>query len=83
MKIAANKLTSVRVQTTRDSWNISSTDLNLATGDQIPSSNTMDTIEYLGGHFSPWTGLQHKGIITKLQKHYIALKVLSYNHTEN
>jgi hypothetical protein len=62
MKIVANKCTMVRVQTTRDSWYISSTDLVLANGDRIPSSNTMDTAEYLGGHFSPWTGLQHKGI---------------------
>jgi hypothetical protein len=74
MKITANKCTSVRVQTTRDSWYISTTDLHLATGDQIPSSNTMDTIEYLGGHFSPWTGLQHKGITTKLQEVLHCLK---------
>jgi len=28
----------------------------------------MDIMEYLGGHFSPWTGLQHNGITTTLQE---------------
>jgi len=74
MKIASNKCTSLQVQTTRDSWYISNTDLHLTTGDRIPSSNTTDIMEYLGGHFSPWTGLQHKGITTKLQEVLYRLK---------
>jgi len=68
MKIAVNKCTSLQVQTTKDSWYISTTKLHLSTGDRIPFSNTTDTIEYLGGHFSPWSGLQHKGITIKLQQ---------------
>ena len=31
-------------------------------------------MEYLGGHFSPWTGLQNKGITTKLQEVLYRLK---------
>jgi hypothetical protein len=68
MKVAPNKYNSFQVQTTRDSWYISTTELHLATGDQIPSSTTTDIIEYLGGHFLPWTGLQNKAITTKLQQ---------------
>jgi hypothetical protein len=60
MKIASNKCTSLQVQTTRDSWYISTTDLHLTTGDRIPSSNTTDTMEYLGGDLSPWTGLKQR-----------------------
>ena len=74
MKIASNKCTSLQVQTTRDSWYISNTDLHLTTGDRIPSSNTTDIMEYLRDHFSPWTGLQHKGITTKLQEVLYRLK---------
>ena len=50
MKIASKKCTSLQVQTTKDSWYISNTDLHLTTGNRIPSSNTTDITEYLGGH---------------------------------
>jgi hypothetical protein len=36
MKISPNKCASFQVQTTRDSWYISTTDLHLATGDKFP-----------------------------------------------
>jgi hypothetical protein len=68
MKIAPNKCASFQVQMTKDSWYISTTDLQLKTGDQFPSTSAIDIINYLGGHFSPWTGLQKKGIPNKLQQ---------------
>jgi hypothetical protein len=67
MKIAPTKCASFQVQT-KDSWYISTTDLKLESGDQIPSTTAVDTINYLGGHFSPWPDLQKKVIINNLQQ---------------
>jgi hypothetical protein len=68
MKIAPNKCASFQVQTMRDSWYISTTDLHRATGDCIPSTTAIDIMDYLDGYFSPWVGLQHKGITSKLEQ---------------
>ena len=67
MSIAAHKCTSFRVVSTKDSWYISDTNLLLVGSERIPSSAADTRITYLGGHISPWSGLQHDDLIDHLR----------------
>ena len=60
MSIAAEKCPSFTITKTKDSWYITNPGLNLGNGDRVPSSATDSTLCYLGGHVSPWSGLQHR-----------------------
>jgi hypothetical protein len=66
MRIAAEKCASFEIRTTKDSWYIANPDLRLANGDKIPSSAADSSLCYLGGHISPWSGLQYKDIVGEL-----------------
>ena len=50
----------------KDSWYIANRDLCLTNGDKIPSSAADGSLCYLGGHVSPWSGLQYKDIVDEL-----------------
>jgi len=67
MRIAAEKCASFEIKTTKDSWYIASPDLSLTNGDKIPSSAADSTLCYLGGHISPWSGLQYEALVAKLE----------------
>jgi len=47
----------------KDSWYITNQDLRLLNGDEIPHSAADSSLRYLGGHISPWSGLQYKDIV--------------------
>ena len=66
MRIAAEKCASSEIRTTRDSWYIADPDLRLVNGEKIPSSAAGSSLCYLGGHISPWCGLQYKNIVDEL-----------------
>jgi hypothetical protein len=68
MEIAPNKCISFQIATTRDSWHVTDADLRLLNGVRIPSSAADTTIRYLGGHITPWFGLDHKHIISLLSQ---------------
>jgi hypothetical protein len=67
MTIAAQKYSSFQIET-RDSCHLMDTHLSLAGGEIILSISANDSITYLGGLISPWSGLQHKGHLEKLQQ---------------
>jgi hypothetical protein len=67
MNIAADKCASFQTTTTTGSWYLSDPKLQLNTGTRIPSSTVDNTLRHLGGHISPWNGLQYKDIPVKLQ----------------
>jgi len=66
MRIAAEKCASFEIRTTRDSWYIADPDLRLVNGEKIPSSAADSSLCYLGGHISPWCGLQYKNLVYEL-----------------
>jgi len=74
MSIAAHKCTSIRVVTTKDSWYISDTNLLLVGGAQIPYSAADSKLTYLGGHISPWSGLQHDYLMENLRLSLVRLR---------
>ena len=67
MTIAAYKCASFREGTIRDAWYISDTQLYLEWKDMIPSSVTESALSYLGGHNTPWAGLEHKDLVDQLR----------------
>jgi hypothetical protein len=62
MRIAAEKCASFQIKRTKDSWYTANPDLQLTTGDKIPSSSVDSSLNYLGGNISPWYGLQYKDL---------------------
>jgi hypothetical protein len=66
MRIAAEKCASFEIRTTKDSWYIANPDLVLENGERIPSSAADSSLCYLGGHISPWCGLQYKDLVAEL-----------------
>ena len=67
MRIAANKCASFEIRKTKDSWYVEETCLRLGNNECIPSSAVDGTILYLGGHLSPWNGLQSSNIRGNLE----------------
>ena len=67
MRIAAEKCASFEIRPTKDSWYIVNPDLSLANGDKIPNSAADSTLCYLGGHISPWSGLQYEDLVAQLE----------------
>jgi len=67
MTIAAYKCASFREGTIRDAWYISDTQLYLEGKEMIPSSATESALSYLGGHITPWAGLDHKDLVDQLR----------------
>jgi hypothetical protein len=68
MSIAANKCASFQIVKTKDSWHVADTRLLLLSGEQISSSTADTALRYLGGHISPWLGLDHKNVINLLRQ---------------
>jgi hypothetical protein len=66
MRIAAGKCATFSITTTRDSWYVSNPGLTLDSGETIPFSSAESTLLYLGGHISPWSGLQYRDLVTQL-----------------
>jgi hypothetical protein len=66
MRITAEKCASFEIRTTKDSWYITNPDLSLVNGDKLPNSAADSSLCYLGGHISPWCGLQYKGLVDQL-----------------
>jgi hypothetical protein len=67
MRIAAEKCASFEIRPTKDSWYIANPDLCLANVDKIPNSAADSTLCYLGGHISPWSGLQYEDLVAQLE----------------
>jgi len=65
MRIAAEKCASFEIRPTKDSWYIANPDLSLTNGDKISAADS--TMSYLGGHISPWSGLQYADIVAQLE----------------
>jgi hypothetical protein len=83
MKIAVKKCASFQIAPTKDSWFIKDPKLHLSTGEIIPSSSADDTLTYLGGNISPWSG-----IFTKIYPASYKLPSTDYrkppsNHTKS
>ena len=51
----------------KESWYITDPGLHLGNGDGVPSSTADSTLCYLGGHVSPWSGLQHRDLVDQLE----------------
>jgi hypothetical protein len=56
------------IKTTKDSWYITDPNLQLGNGEPIPTIAANGSLCYLGGQFSPWTGLQYFNIRGSLQE---------------
>ena len=67
MSIAAEKCTSFTIIKAKDSWYITDPGLHLGNGDRVPSSAADSTLCYLGGHVSPWSGLQYRDLVGQLE----------------
>ncbi|GFG30765.1 hypothetical protein Cfor_02745, partial [Coptotermes formosanus] len=67
MRIAAEKCATFHIKRTKDSWYVANPDLQLTTGDRIPSSSADSSLNYLGGNISPWYGLQYKDLTDQLK----------------
>ena len=66
MRIAAEKCASFEIRPMKDTWFMTNPDLRLLNGDEIPYSAADSSLRYLGGHISPWSGLQYKDIVDEL-----------------
>jgi hypothetical protein len=67
MQIAPSKCTALSIITTKDSLYLTNPHLYLTGRQNIPSATATDELSYLGGHVAPWSGLQHKQLVGKLQ----------------
>lgn len=67
MCIAAENCASSEFRSTKDSWYIANPDSCLANGDKIPNSATDSSLCYLGGHISPWSGLNYNDLVAQLE----------------
>jgi hypothetical protein len=66
MRIAAKKCPSFEIRPTKDSWYVTNPDLSLTNGDKIPNSAADNSLSYLTGHISPWSGLNYKDLVDQL-----------------
>jgi hypothetical protein len=67
MQIAADKCASFEIRLTKDSWYLTDPYLFLQSGEKIPASTANSSLRYLGGHVSPRSGLQYKGLVDDLK----------------
>jgi len=66
MRIAAEKCASFEIKRNKDSWYIANPDLRPQSGETIPTSAADSCLCYLGGHISPWSGLQYAALVDTL-----------------